>query len=80
MAIFSDIDTPNTKFVFKNGVNWIIEEILTNYPDITITSSDFLFDWQGCIDYVFTQSITSYFSEIYYSKGESITSVETKEK
>lgn len=66
-------------FIYQCHDGWCVKKTLNNFPDITISSFDFLFDWQGCIDYMFTWLHTSYFSEIYYSKGELITSVEAKE-
>lgn len=73
------INESNAFFIYQCHDGWCVKKTLNNFPDITISSFDFLFDWQGYIDYVFTWLHTSYFSEIYYSKGELITSVEAKE-
>ncbi len=82
--IIANIDTThfndyNNFFIYQKNGNWVVENILQNYPNFVGFFFDFLFDEQSNLHYVFsrTDTLMPVLADLYYTKGTVITDVET---
>lgn len=71
------INETNAYFIYQRNKNWVIEDILKDYPNIIAGHFDFDFDNKKDIHYVFSRKDLSppQLNDLYYTKGTLITDI-----